>query len=113
LFNEIKSIIFKTAGVEGSIRAIINDIDGISRAFIYGSFADGKEKKLSDIDLLIAGKFAEDELIGKIRNLEAKLDREINYVSFTEKEYLKERKKKGSFLNAVLKNKLIVLKGKP
>lgn len=111
LFEEIKKIVFKTEGVEGSLKDIISRYGGISFAFIYGSFASDKEKKVSDIDLALVGNFARDKFTREIRNLESKLNREINFTVYTEEELKREAKKEGSFLNLVLKNKMIILKG--
>ena len=52
LFRELKRIIFKTEGVEGSIKEVVLKFGGIALAFIYGSYAKNKEKKASDIDLV-------------------------------------------------------------
>ncbi len=53
LFDELKSIIFKTIGIRGSLEQIVNEIKGIYIAFIYGSFATRKETAFSDIDLCL------------------------------------------------------------
>ena len=37
LYQEFKSIVFKTVGVQGSIANILTKIKGISLSFIYGS----------------------------------------------------------------------------
>jgi predicted nucleotidyltransferase len=112
LFNEFKKIIFKTAGIEGSLKDLVAKYDSILLAFIYGSYANNKENKTSDIDLLLVGSFPRNELTGYIRDLEAKLNKEINFTSYTEAEFNTERKKEGGFLNLILKNKIIILKGK-
>jgi predicted nucleotidyltransferase len=112
LFNELKNIILKTEGVEGSLRELILKYKNVSLAFIYGSYAKGKEKKTSDIDLLIVGNFPQDEFTSQIRKLELKLNREINFTSYTKKEFEKEKRKKGGFLDTILQDKLIILKGK-
>lgn len=112
LFKELKQIIFKTEGVEGSLKEVALKYKGAILAFIYGSYAKNKEKKTSDIDLVAVGKFNRDRFTGDIRNLEEKLNREINFTVYTEDEFKKERKKEGSFLNLVLKDKFIILKGR-
>jgi hypothetical protein len=55
LFDELKSIIFKTIGVKGLIKQSLEKIKGIEAAFIYGSFAKNEEKATSDIDLCLVG----------------------------------------------------------
>lgn len=112
LFKELKKIIFKTEGVEGSLKEIVLKYKGIALTFIYGSYAKNEEKKTSDIDLVVVGKINRDHFTNDIRNLETKLNREINFTVYTEDEFAKERKNEGGFLNLVLKDKFIILKGR-
>ena len=112
LFRELKQIVSKTEGVEGSLRGLVSNYQGISSAFIYGSYAGNKERKSSDIDLAIIGDFPRSEFVRQITILESKLNRDINFTSYTREEFLKEKKKTGNFLNLVLKRKIIALKGK-
>jgi len=112
LFNELKTIIFKTEGVEGSLKKVVSKYDGIVLAFIYGSYAKYAEKKSSDIDLAVVGKFPLNKFTLDIRTLEERLGREINFSYYSEKEFEKKRKKLGGFLALVLKERKIILKGK-
>jgi len=57
------------------------------------------------------GEFPVNAFTRDIRNLESKLNREINFTSYTREEFEKGRKKNGGFLNLVLKNKTVLLKG--
>lgn len=112
LFKELKNIIFKTEGVEGSLRDLILKYKCIGFAFIYGSYAKNKEKDNSDIDLVMVGKFPHRHFTNEIRHLEAKLNREINFTVYSEEDFEKEKIKDGGFLNLILKDKIIILKGK-
>ena len=111
LFRELKKIIFKTEGVEGSLKAIVGRFKGISLAFVYGSYAREREKKTSDIDLIAVGKFSRNKFTREIRTLELKLGREINFTVYTQEEFEKEREKEGGFLNLILKGRVVILKG--
>lgn len=111
LFKELKTIIFKTEGVEGSLNQIVRGYTGISLAFIHGSYAKNKEKKSSDIDLVVVGEIPQGKFTRDIRDLESKLNREINYTFYERGEFEKERKKVGGFLQLVLADKIILLKG--
>ncbi len=111
LFRELKRIIFKTEGVEGILKTAVGRFEGISIAFLYGSYAKGKEGKTSDIDLVVVGKFPRNKFTREIRALELKLGREINFTVYTQEEFELERKKEGGFLNLILKEKIIILKG--
>ncbi|NQT47314.1 MAG: nucleotidyltransferase domain-containing protein [Candidatus Omnitrophica bacterium] len=112
LFKEIKKIIFKTEGIEGTIRKIVSRYKDITIAFIYGSYAKNKERKTSDVDLILIGSFPVSAFTREIRKLESELNREINFAHYSKEEFDKERQKKGAFLDIVLNNKIIVLKGK-
>lgn len=112
LFSELKTIISKTEGVEGSLKDLTSKYRGISCAFIYGSYAKNKQSKTSDIDLVVVGKFPHDKFTRDIRGLESKLNREINFTYYNQEEFSTEKRKKGGFLNLVLKDKNIILKGK-
>jgi len=114
LFKELKSIIFKTIGIKGSLQKIINETSGIIEAFIYGSFAIGKENASSDIDicLIVEGNiFNEDKLISKIDSLEKTILREVNYIYYSKEEWEKQIKKNDSFIVNIETGSKIVLKG--
>jgi len=109
IFEEFKKIVSKTIGLEGSLRKALEKIKNIKIAFIFGSYAKGKEDSFSDIDLMIIGNPDEDLLISKIIELEKQLDREINYHIFSETDWKKKIKEKDSFLENVLFQKKIFL----
>ena len=111
LFSELKKIVFKTEGVEGSLRKLVGPYPGISLAFIYGSYARNEEKKLSDVDLVVVGDFLQHEFTRSVRKLEAKLNREINFTAYSSEEFQKEGQKEGSFLYEILEGKKNVIKG--
>ena len=114
LFNELKSIIFKTIGIQGSLQKIINETNGIITAFIYGSFVNGKENASSDIDLCLIVKdsvFNENNFISKIDGLEKTISREINYIYYSEEEWEKQINENDSFIINIKMGPKIVLKG--
>lgn len=112
LFEELKSIVRKTIGVEGLLRDAITEIEGVDKAFIYGSFAKGKEKATSDIDLCVIGDVDEDQLIEKINTIETSINREINYTLFAPKEFKKRIRDKDGFVLDLINGNKIMLKGK-
>jgi len=112
LYKEIKSVIFKTIGVEGRLGKLVNAIEGIKAAVIYGSFASGHERPGSDIDILIIGNPGQDELMEKIENAEKELAREINYNIYSQDDFSGRVKKKDSFILNILKRPKIILKGR-
>lgn len=111
MFGELKKIISKTEGVEGNIKKLVAGFKGVELAFIYGSYAKDREKKTSDIDLVVVGSIPRDEFTRKIRAIESDLNREINFTVYSRAEFDKERAKTGGFLNLILKGDVIILKG--
>jgi predicted nucleotidyltransferase len=110
-FEELKSLILKTAGVAGRIRAALERLAGIEYAFIYGSYAKGDEKTDSDVDLLILGDVDMDHLDSNLVKLEKMLGREINYVLYDMDEFKAKKKANDGFLRDVLKGKKIMVVG--
>lgn len=111
LYPELKGIIFKTTGVLGLLKEAVAKLKGIEAAFIYGSYATGKEAESSDVDLMIIGKPDLTELNEVISGLEDKLNREINYMCFDREEYEERKKTKDSFISGVLSDEKMMLKG--
>ena len=111
IYKELKSIVFKTVGIQESIREMLEEIGNIKFAFIYGSYAKGKENYLSDIDLVIIGSPNEDKLIEELDELEKKIRREISYKIYSFKELKNEIKEKEPFTLEILRDKKIMLTG--
>ncbi len=111
LFSELKSIVFKTVGVEGALKQSLAKIKGIELAFIYGSFAQKSENAASDIDLFIMGNVNEDQLIREVKKAEEGFRREINYTLYTREEFKKKKARKDSFILDLIRNPKIFLIG--
>jgi len=111
IYNELKNIIFKTVGIQGSIKQILKEIGDIRIAFIYGSYAKSRENILSDVDLVIIGDPNEGNLIDKLDSHEEKLRREINYKLYSFSDFKKAVEEKEPFILGILKDKKIMLIG--
>ncbi len=112
LFNELKAIVAKTVGVEGSLKKSISSIKNIKMAFIYGSFAADRAKVTSDIDLMIIGNPDTSKLNEKIAELERRLKREINPTIYSLDEYKARKRAKSGFIMDLLENPKTMLIGK-
>ncbi len=112
LFEELKSIISKTVGVEGSLRKSLSAIKRIKISFIYGSFASKSQKATSDIDIMIIGNPEISDLNEGIARLEKKLKREINITIYSLEEYNAKKKSKSGFILDLQNNPKIILTGK-
>jgi len=111
LFEEMKSIIFKTVGIAGGLRRAFRKIKGIESAVIYGSYARGEESGTSDIDVMIIGDPDVDQLIGVVRKAEKRFQREISYTVYDRKEFDKKKKAGDSFVLDIIRNPKVFLVG--
>lgn len=111
LFEELKGIVFKTVGVSGSLKDVLERVGNVEFAFIYGSFAKAKENYMSDIDLITIGDLDEDRIIRELDRLEGQLQREINYKLYTLKEFRKEVEERTPFLVEILRDKKVMVIG--
>jgi predicted nucleotidyltransferase len=85
--------------------------DRISLAFIYGSMARQEEKAESDIDLLIVGKVALEDVLTCVSDLEPSLGRAVNPTVYSLAEFKTKLKSGNHFLNSVVRREKIFLIG--
>ncbi len=111
IYEELKNIILKTEGVSKIIKDNLNEIGEINYAFIYGSFASGDANPMSDIDVFLIGDIDEDQLIKEVLEIEQILSREINYISFSKKEFEQRIQANDPFILNVLKEPKIMIIG--
>ncbi len=79
IYEEIRSLIVKTAGVADVIRAALTRLTNrIDLAFLYGSIAQGRETKNSDADILVIGDITFGELVEALDPAQDRIGREIN-----------------------------------
>lgn len=111
LFQEMKSVVFKTIGVMDSLKELLGDIGQIDFAYIYGSYAKCRENPTSDIDLLIIGSPKESLILQRLDALERALGREINYRILTSFDIVKEIRAGEPFFEHILADQKIFLVG--
>lgn len=108
VFAEIRGLVLKSEGLAEILKKALEDLK-IDFAFIYGSYATGKETSQSDIDLMIIGRPRPALLVRKIRQAEQRIGREINHAVYPREEIFSKKAK--NFLLNVLKGPKIPLKG--
>lgn len=107
LFNEYKQIVFKTIGIEKKLRDILEKVEGVQKAYLFGSYAKNELDTHSDIDLLVIGEHKVISLQRHINSLQKQIDREINIVNIDKKEFDDRKKRKDPFIESILKEKHI------
>ena len=112
LFNELRGIAVKTVGIaDVLLSALSREAGQISAAFIFGSIADGTDKKTSDIDVMVIGPISFGETVTLLSSAEEKLGREINPVVYSVSEFRKRVKDGDHFISNLLKSEKIFLIG--
>ncbi len=110
-FAEIKGLMLKTAGLGDLLRNALLGLRGIKYALIYGSFASGEETERSDIDLLVIGEAGEEDLLKAISKVEGDVGREINYILWSDEEFLRRVKSRHHLLADIIRKPIIMLAG--
>ena len=112
IIAELQAILVKTAGIADVIKASLKKfLDKIDIAFIYGSVARAEELSASDVDLLVIGDVRLGQLVPSLKRAEKSLEREVNPTIYSRSEFLQKLKKADSFLETVLSDSRIFLKG--
>lgn len=109
LLEHYRQIFLKTSGIEYKLKEIIKKIPGVKHVYIFGSYARDQMETGSDIDLLAIGEHSVLGLQKKIAKLQHEINREINVINLSEKEYLEKKKKKDQLVSNIFKDKVIVL----
>lgn len=76
----------------------------IPQVLIFGSYAKGRPKESSDLDLFVVGTYDRK----KISELEGIYQIEINVIEMSEKNFINQLKRKAVFINEVIKDHIIV-----
>ena len=108
--EDLKRIFLKTESIG---QVILKELDErkIKFAFIFGSFAKGIETQTSDVDMLIIGNVNEDDVLRSISKTERRIGREINFILWTEKEFLEKVEKKIPLIREISKTPIIMIIG--
>lgn len=111
LYPEIRGLVLKTTGLADWLRAALEKEKGIRLAFVFGSFAQGREQAHSDIDLLIIGAVTLRQLSKLLSGVSEKIGREINPKVFTRDEFKTRQRTGDHFLTSVLSEPRIFIIG--
>ncbi len=112
IHEPLRELLQRTLGVEPLLRRALDGVDGVAAAAIFGSWAAGETNEDSDIDLLVVGEMDRDDLLSKVREVEAQAHREIDVTAYGADEFARRRGAGSGFLTTVLRGPLIELVGK-
>ena len=110
LFEPLRELVERSVGAEALIRDVVERIDRVESAAIFGSWARGEVDAQSDIDLLVVGDFDYTAMVTELLALQERTGREINVVSMRPHE-LDEQRESG-FVREIMSAPMRVLVGK-
>jgi predicted nucleotidyltransferase len=112
IFEELRGILKKTAGVADVLREALEPVARrVRAAFVYGSVARGDERAGSDLDLMVIGAVKFAELVKALASARDALRREINPNLYPPAEFGAKFAAGEPFLKRVLADKKIFLIG--
>jgi predicted nucleotidyltransferase len=109
--SELKKLYLKTEGIFINLKRSLKNIKGIKYAFIFGSIANERETKRSDVDLMIIGDVDELELTKEMLKVQKIITREINFIVWSESDLQTKIKQKSGFVRNLYSGKRIWLFG--
>ena len=110
-YAELRDLMIKTAGLGDFLRAALSEFEGMRYALIYGSLASGEVTERSDIDLLVVGGLDEEELLRTMSRVEKDVGREVNYILWSEEEFLRRGREGHHLLADMAEKPLMMLVG--
>lgn len=109
LLPEIEKLFMSAHGLPRVLSEALKGIRGLSRAFIFGSYAEGTFSDESDVDLLLIGSHSSLAAKRVILPLQKTLGREFNIIDMTDGEFERKMRGKDPFFTNVMKGKLVEL----
>jgi len=112
IFEELRSLAVKTSGLADVLRTALNPLSGQLRAaFIYGSFASGRDTAASDVDVMVIGDAPFKDVVQVLYKAQSSLNREVNPTVYPAREFSDKITKGHQFITDVVKGKKIFLIG--
>jgi len=87
LFPELSGLVLKTEGLTSVIRKRLEELGGISYAFLYGPSAREGGAWTGDLNLFLVGSVDTERFMDTIRSMEQRLGREVRTLLLTTEEF--------------------------
>jgi predicted nucleotidyltransferase len=110
LYNIICSLVLRTVGLVGILNQKLEHRD-ISLAFVFGSFAEGRVRAGSDVDLMVIGSPGLRQVTQWLSGVTERTGRDINPYVMTREEFIEKKLSGDHFLREVLSSPKIFICG--
>jgi predicted nucleotidyltransferase len=112
VYHELRGLIVKTVGVADVLRKALEPLQAqIRLAFLYGSFAQGRYRASSDVDVMIIGDAPLAAVVQALAVPQRQLGREINPTIYRATELAAQLQVGHHFLKSVMESPKIFLIG--
>lgn len=111
LVDPLRVLLERTLGIEPELRRLLGEVPGIHAAAIFGSFASGRLRGDSDVDLLVIGEPDRDALERAVRSVEAAAGRDVNVATYGIDDWRERVSASAGFAHTVLSRPMIPLIG--
>jgi predicted nucleotidyltransferase len=112
IFPELNGLFAKTSGLVAQLqRALAPLSDRVRVAFVFGSAARGELRAASDVDLLVVGDVAFQDLVVALVDVQVQLGREVNPTVYSRAEFRRKLTEHHHFLTALMKEPRLFVVG--
>jgi predicted nucleotidyltransferase len=112
LYEPLRQLLERTVGVEVELGRALASVAGVAAAFIHGSYAKGtKVRPTSDVDLLVLGNVNLHDLRSQLRQVEARVGREIDVLAYEPSEFADLARGGNSLARGILRGPVIPVIG--
>jgi len=111
IFDELRGIARKTAGLADLIGDALRAIPGIDIAFIFGSVARGTERSDSDVDVCVIGTASNRAIVEAMAAIERDIGRPVNTLVYKLKELQEKADDQNPFVTKMLSTAKLFLVG--
>lgn len=112
IHEELRGLVLKTVGMADLLKKAISPLSAqIQMAFVFGSFAHGRQHAASDVDLMVVGNTSVATVAKALAEPQRRLSREINPSIYRSAEFAAKLREGHHFLTAVMASPKIFLIG--
>jgi predicted nucleotidyltransferase len=107
----LRELLARTVGLETELRALFAERPGIEAAAIHGSWAAGRQRRGSDVDIIAVGSESATDLRRALRGIGKRAGRRIDLTVYGRDEFARKVADDHGFLRLALDRPLVELKG--
>ena len=112
IYPELAGIFRKTVGLVDVLREALAPLGGtIDLAFVFGSFAQGKDRSTSDVDVFVVGTVPFARVVGAFTESHDRLGREVNPVVMSRDAIQEKYEGRDRFVTRVAREPKLFLTG--